>query len=79
LAAGFAGAGGGGAFGGGAAGAGLAAGDVVTKIGSTPVDSADALIAAVRSATPGSKITVTYTRGSDTRTATVTLGSAVSK
>ena len=65
--------------GGGAASAGLAAGDVVTKIGSTPVDSADALIAAVRSAAPGSKVTITYTRGSDTKTATVTLGSAVSK
>ena len=65
--------------GGGAAGAGLAAGDVITKIGSAQVDSADALIATIRSATPGSKVTVTYVRGSDTKTATVTLGSAVSK
>ena len=65
--------------GGGAAGAGLAAGDVITKIGSAQVDSADALIATIRSATPGSKVTVTYVRGSETKTATVTLGSAVSK
>ncbi len=65
--------------GGGAAGAGLAAGDVITKVGSTPVASADALIATIRSATPGSKVTVTYQRSSETRTATVTLGSAVSK
>ncbi len=64
---------------GGAATAGLAADDVITKIGSTQVDSADALIATIRSATPDSKVTVTYVRGSDTKTATVTLGSAVSK
>jgi putative serine protease PepD len=64
--------------GGGAAGAGLAAGDVITKVGSTPVGSADALIATIRSSTPGGKVVVTYLRGSDTKTATVTLGSAVS-
>jgi S1-C subfamily serine protease len=65
--------------GGGAAAAGLVAGDVITKVGSTPVDSADALIATIRSANPGSKVTVTYVRGSDTKTAPVTLGSAVSR
>lgn len=63
---------------GGAAAAGLATGDVITKIGSTPVESADALIATIRSATPGSKVTVTYVRGTGTKTVTVTLGSAVS-
>jgi putative serine protease PepD len=65
--------------GGGAATAGLAAGDVITKVGSASVDSADALIATIRSATPGSKVTVTYVRGADTKTATVTLGSEISK
>ncbi len=64
--------------GGGAAAAGLAAGDVITKVGSTTVGSADALIATIRSSTPGSKVVITYLRGSETRTATVTLGSAVS-
>lgn len=64
--------------GGGASAAGLAAGDVITKIGSTPVGSADALIATIRSSNPGSQVTVTYLRGSATKTATVTLGSAVS-
>ncbi len=64
--------------GGGAAAAGLQANDVITKIGGTPVGSADALIATIRSSNPGSKVVVTYLRGSDTKTATVTLGSAVS-
>ncbi len=64
--------------GGGAAAAGLQAGDVITKVGTTPVGSADALIATIRSSTPGGKVTVTYVRGSATKTATVTLGSAVS-
>ena len=61
--------------GGGAAKAGIEVGDVVTKVGDREIDSADALIAAVRSHQPGDKVTLTYTRGGDTRTATVTLGS----
>jgi len=65
--------------GGGAAGAGLQAGDVITKVGKTTVGSADALIATIRSSMPGAKVNVTYLRGSTTKTATVTLGSAVSK
>ena len=65
--------------GGGAAGAGLLADDVVTKIGSSTVGSADALIATIRSAKPGSQVVITYVRGTATKTATVTLGSAVSK
>ncbi len=60
----------------GAEAAGLQPGDVVTKVGSQSVESADALIAAVRSAQPGGTTDVTYTRGSDTQTVTVTLGSA---
>ena len=42
--------------GGGAEAAGLEAGDVITSIGGQPVESADALIAAVRSATPNGTI-----------------------
>jgi putative serine protease PepD len=61
---------------GGAAAAGLTTGDVITKVGDTPVGSADSLIATIRSSTPGS--VVTYQRGSATKAATVTLGSAVS-
>ena len=60
----------------GAASAGLQSGDVITKLGSQNVDSADALIAAVRSAAPNSQVDVTYTRGTQTNTVTVTLGSA---
>jgi putative serine protease PepD len=63
---------------GGAAAAGLTTGDVITKVGDTPVGSADSLIATIRSSTPGSKVVVTYQRGTATKTATVTLGSAVS-
>jgi putative serine protease PepD len=56
--------------------AGLKSGDVITKLGSQTVDSADALIAAVRSAAPNSQVDVTYTRGTESNTVTVTLGSA---
>ena len=49
---------------------------MITKLGSQNVDSADALIAAVRSAAPNSQVDVTYTRGGDSNTVTVTLGSA---
>ena len=44
----------------------------------TVVTDEDQLIATIRSSTPGGKVVVTYLRGSDTKTATVTLGSAVS-
>ena len=60
----------------GAEAAGLQAGDIITKVGDQPVESSDALIAAIRSAQPNGKTTITYTRGSDTQTITVTLGSA---
>ncbi len=60
----------------GAESAGLQSGDVVTKVGNQSVESADALIAAIRSAQPGGNTEITYTRGSDTETVTVTLGSA---
>jgi len=61
--------------GGGAEKAGIEVGDVVTKVGDREIDSADALIAAVRSYQPGDTVTLTYLRSGDTRTATVTLGS----
>ena len=60
-----------------AADAGLEVGDVVTKVEDRDIDSADALIAAVRSHRPGDEVTLTYQRDGDTRTATVTLGSDV--
>ncbi|MEU9042243.1 trypsin-like peptidase domain-containing protein [Kitasatospora sp. NPDC048343] len=60
--------------GGAAASAGLQAGDVITKIGDTPVDSLNALTTTLASLTPGSKVTVTYTRDGNTQTADVTLG-----
>ncbi|MFJ9458324.1 S1C family serine protease [Kitasatospora sp. NPDC101447] len=60
--------------GGAAASAGLQPGDVITKIGDTPVDSLNALTTALASLTPGTKTTVTYTRDGNTQTADVTLG-----
>jgi putative serine protease PepD len=58
-----------------AAKAGLQVGDVVTKLDSQRIDTADALVAAVRSHAPGQTVTVTYTRGGTSATAQVTLGS----
>ena len=57
-----------------AATAGLQAGDVVTRFGDRPIDGPDALVAAVRSQDPGAKVTVTYQRDGQTKTAEVTLG-----
>jgi putative serine protease PepD len=63
----------------GAESAGLQAGDVITKVGEQQVDSADALIAAIRGATPGSTINITYTRGAAAgATVPVALGTATS-
>ena len=58
--------------------AGLAQGDVITKVGDRPVDSADALIAAVRSHRPGDAVVLTYSRNGNESTARVTLGSDAS-
>jgi putative serine protease PepD len=55
--------------------AGLKAGDIITKLDAREIDSDDALIAAVRSHRPGDTVTLTYTRGGDTHTTRVTLGS----
>ncbi|MGZ4547170.1 MAG: S1C family serine protease [Blastococcus sp.] len=61
--------------GGGADKAGLQAGDVVTAVGDRPVTSSTELTAAIRSQSPGDKITLTIRHGSATQTVDVTLGS----
>jgi putative serine protease PepD len=60
----------------GAESAGLQDGDVVTSIGDVKIESADALIAAVRAQTPNGTTTVTFTRDGKSQTVNVTLGSA---
>jgi S1-C subfamily serine protease len=64
--------------GGPAAAAGLRPGDVITRFGRQPVANANALLDAVRSATPGTKVRVTFYRGGRQHTATLRLGSAQS-
>jgi putative serine protease PepD len=60
-----------------AASAGLPGGVVVTKVDDRPVNSADAVVAAVRSKAPGDKVTLTYKDPSgDSRKVEVTLGKA---
>jgi putative serine protease PepD len=59
-----------------AADAGLASGDVVTAFNGQTIDSADSLVAAVRSTEPGSSVSVDYVRGGDVASTTVTLGDA---
>ena len=61
-----------------AAQAGLQPGDVVTQLGSQPVTSAYALLDAVRSLAPGSRVAVTFIRQTQTHQANITLGSASS-
>ncbi|WP_277437824.1 trypsin-like peptidase domain-containing protein [Streptomyces sp. SPB162] len=60
---------------GGAAKAGLKAGDVITKIDTTPVTTMQSLTEALAAHKPGDKVQVTYVRDGSTRTAEVTLGS----
>jgi putative serine protease PepD len=62
------------AAGGPAADAGLKTGDVITKIGDTTVAGAEAMGTAVDAHAAGDEVEVTYTRGGETRTARVTLG-----
>ena len=63
--------------GGAAATAGVPKGVVVTKVDDRPINSADALVAAVRSKAPGDKVSLTYQDpGGGTRTVQVTLGKA---
>ena len=61
--------------GGAAQGAGLQAGDVVTRMDDRVIDSEAALVAAVRSQPPGTKVKLTYVRNGQTRTTEATLGS----
>ncbi len=63
--------------GGAAAAAGLPKGVVVTKVDDRPINSADALVAAVRSKAPGDKVTLTFQDpAGGSRTVAVTLGKA---
>jgi putative serine protease PepD len=61
--------------------AGLRRGDVITAIGDRPIDSADALVAAVRSHRPGDTVTITWRGAGLTgeRHAQVRLGSDASR
>ena len=56
-----------------AAKAGIKGGDVITSVNGQATSSADAVIAAIRSFSPGDRVKVTYVRGGDTKTVTVTL------
>jgi putative serine protease PepD len=62
------------ADGGPAADAGLRAGDVITRIGDTPVTDTEVMGAAVDAHDPGEQVEVRYTRGGEERTAKVALG-----
>ncbi len=63
--------------GGAAANAGVPKGVIVTKVDDRPINSADALVAAVRSKAPGDKVSLTYQDPSgSSRTVSVTLGKA---
>jgi putative serine protease PepD len=57
-----------------AAKAGLEQGDVITRVDDTRIESGSDLTAAIRSRQPGDKVTITYTRDGDRKTAEVTLG-----
>ncbi|MEV0297247.1 trypsin-like peptidase domain-containing protein [Nocardia sp. NPDC050710] len=61
-----------------AAKAGIPAGAIITKLDDRPIDSGNALIAAVRSHQPGDKVKVTYTdeQGRNPKTVEVTLSGA---
>ncbi|MDY6811942.1 MAG: PDZ domain-containing protein, partial [Actinomycetota bacterium] len=59
--------------------AGISDGDVITKIGDTPISNYADLMAQVLTHTPGETVPVTVGSGSDARTVQVTLDSAVDK
>ena len=63
--------------GGAAANGGLKSGDEVIMIDSQQIDGSDALEAAVHSYRPGTSVKITYIRDGQTKTANVTLASAV--
>ncbi len=64
--------------GGPAAQAGLRPGDVIIKIGGQPISSAYALLDAIRSMAPGSRVAVSYILHGRTQQTELTLGSATS-
>jgi putative serine protease PepD len=64
--------------GGPAAQAGLRPGDVIIRFAGQPIGSATALLDAIRSEPPGSRVTITFVRDGQAHTATLTLGSAAS-
>ena len=53
--------------------AGIQRGDVIVQIGDTPIKDSGGVATAVRKHRPDEKVTVTYVRGSDRKTADVTL------
>jgi putative serine protease PepD len=59
-----------------AAKAGLRAGDIVTKINAFDTTTPDGLIAATRFYAPGTTVSVTYTRGGQSTTVKMVLGSS---
>ncbi|QLY34243.1 S1C family serine protease [Nocardia huaxiensis] len=64
-----------------AAKAGIPNNAIITKVDDTPIDSGNALIAAVRSHQPGDKVKITYTdeQGNNSKTVEVTLGEATAE
>jgi putative serine protease PepD len=58
-----------------AADAGIQKGDVITKVDDHLITDADSLVATIRSYRPGDKVTVTYERDGQTKTAELTLDS----
>jgi putative serine protease PepD len=59
-----------------AANAGLRTNDVITAVDDQQIGDAESLVAAIRSYQPGTTVTLTYIRGSQTLTARITLGTA---
>ncbi|MFC4786978.1 S1C family serine protease [Nocardioides sp. MAHUQ-72] len=55
--------------------AGLQRGDVITKVDDAQITGADSLVATIRSYRPGDEVTLTYVRGSDTKTVRLALDS----
>jgi putative serine protease PepD len=58
--------------------AGLKVGDIVTAVNGHFVDSSESLVADIRSSAPGETVSITYTRGGQSHTVSVTLGQASS-
>jgi putative serine protease PepD len=53
--------------------AGFKVGDVITTVDGQQISGADSLVAAIRSYKPGTQVSITYMRGTQTKTAKVTL------